>query len=209
MINENIWDYRADVFRPTTDFDDLLRMVAMHFKMYSKAVNFVGPWVAKQSDTMFIVPDRAQVKEAINVGHPLVNFKTESMMTDSIIDFISTTKGRRALIQPHVSTHHSIQLHESLFTISRVTDKIQLRDDRSIRRPSTLHKIEIMGIEEPVYVENLRPPVNFKYMIIRPKLGKHNMPSVNRWEVLFFKNPQQYLINHADSSLNPRYAGII
>jgi hypothetical protein len=46
-------------------------------------------------------------------------------------------------------------------------------------------------------------------MIIRPKLGKHNMPSVNRWEVLFFKNPQQYLINHTDSSLNPKYAGII
>jgi len=209
MVNENIWDYRSDVFRSTTDFDDLLKMVAIHFKMYSKAVSFVGPWVAKQSDAMFLIPERSQVKEAINVAHPLVNFKTESMMMDAVIDFISSTKGRRALIQPHVSTHHSVQLHESLFKISKVVDKIQLRDDRSIRRPANLHRIDIVGIEDPIYIENLRPPVHFKYMIVRPKLGKHNMPSVNRWEVLFFKNQQQYLINHTDSSLNPKYAGII
>ena len=209
-MNENKWDYRLDVFRPTTDFDDLLKMVVVNFQMYEKATKFVGPWVAKQSSSMFLVPDRSQVKAAISVNHPLVNFKTESAMIESVIEFIQTTKGTRALILPHVSTHHSVQLHESLFRISKENSKIVIRDDKQIRKLSNLHKIEIVGIDEPIYIENLKISTSqIKHLIIRPKLGKHNMPSVNRWEILIFKKSQPYLLDHVDSSLNPRYAGML
>lgn len=210
MDNENIWDYRTDAFRTTTDFDDLLKSVAIHFKMYSNVVSFVGPWVAKQNETMFIVPERQQIKDLVSMKHPLVSYKTESAITESVINFIETTKGRRALIQPHISSHHSIQLHESLFEISKLENKITLRDDRGLRKPAQVHQIKVYGIDEPIFVENLRIPISqCKYIILRPKLGKHNMPSVNRWEVLIFKKQQPYLINHTDSSLNPRYSGVL
>jgi hypothetical protein len=63
MTNEETtWDCKLDAFRPINDYSDLIRIVACYYEMYSKAVEFVGPWIAKQRGGTFLPPDRDQVK---------------------------------------------------------------------------------------------------------------------------------------------------
>jgi hypothetical protein len=126
--------------------------------------------------------------------------------------FLMKTRGKRTLIQPNPSSHHSAQFPSGTFTITSVNDKKpSLRDDKSVRKEAkTLHKIEFFGAEYPVYIENLTIPVDqINFVIVRPKLGKLGTPCTNRWEVLLFKKQHGYLVDHVDSNLNPRWSGIM
>lgn len=204
------WSGRTDFFRPTTGFADLMKIVACNYELYSKAYTFVGPWIAKQTATNFMAPDKDEIRAGVGKPRPCISDSTYSRFVDAVFDFTLKSKGMKALILPNPTTHHSAQFPAGTFTITQVTEPVTLRDDRGIRRPvRTIHAIEFFGADGPVYVENIPvQPSHVKYIIIRPKLGKLGTPSVNKWEILFFKNQHAYMIEHVDSNLNPRWAGI-
>jgi hypothetical protein len=89
---------------------------------------------------------------------------------------------------------------------------LALRDDKGPKQHSKgpIYKLELYGAENPVYLENLMiPPEQIQFLILRPKLGKLGTPSTSRWEVLLYKKPMGYLVEHVDSDLNPRWSGIL
>ena len=207
------WNAKLDAYRPTSDFSDLLKIVACYYEMYSKAATFLGPWIAKQhGKDFFIPPDKDQLKEALGKERPAISFRARSAFVEALQQFLIRNKGKKTLITPNPSSHHSAQFPSGTFTISKVSSPIALRDDRGPRAATKgpLYKIELLGSESPIYVENLTIPAEqIGFMIVRPKLGKLGTASVNRWEVLMFKTPYGYLVEHVDSNLNPRYSGIM
>ena len=213
MIDEtNRWNAKLDVYRPVADFTDLLKIVACYYDMYNRASTFVGPWIAKQHGMMFLVPTKEQINDALGKDRPAISFRARSSFIESLIQFMVKTKGKKTLITPNPSTHHSAQFPTGTFSISKVTEKFPvLRDDRVIRKEAkTLHKIEFAGADEPVYVENLQlPPEQIQFIIVRPKLGKLGTASTSKWEVLLYKRGHGFLVDHVDSDLNPRYSGIM
>jgi hypothetical protein len=209
------WNAKHDVFRPRTEFNDLLRIVACYYEMYSRACEFLGPWIAKQhGNSIFIPPDADQLKAALGRERPALSFRARSSFVSAIIQFLAKTKGKKMLIAPSPTSHHSAQFPSGTFQVTMVqaSDMVQLRDDtKTVRKPTkTLHRIEFAGAEEPVYVENLNIPTDqIKFIILRPKLGKLGTPSASRWEVLLYKRDHGYLVQHVDSHLNPRWSGIM
>lgn len=206
------WNVKHDVFRTTTEFTDLLKIVACYYEMYSKAVTFIGPYIAKQGTTFF-PPDRDQLKAALGKERPAISFRARSAFVESVIRYISATKGKRTLISPNPSSHHSAQFPAGTFSIKRLDMSLALRDDKGPRQPERrgpIYKLELYGAETPVYLESLMiPPEQIQFLILRPKLGKLGTPSTSRWEVLLYKKPMGYLVEHVDSDLNPRWSGIL
>lgn len=204
------WDAKHDVFRPQNDFSDLLKIVACYFEMYTKASSFLGPWIAKQHGMTFLIPDRERIKEALGKERPAISFKARSAFIESLVNFLIRTKGKKTLVTPNPSSHHSAQFPLGTFKISSVQEKPKLRDDKSIRSEArTIHKIEFANASDPVYVENLSiAPDKVQFVIIRPKLGKLGTASTSRWEVLLYKNAYGYMVEHVDSFLNPRFSGV-
>lgn len=206
------WNAKHDAYRPTTEFTDLLRIVAAYYEMYGRAVSFVGPYISKQkSATIFIPPDKEDIKSAIGKTRSTISFRAVSSFVESLHRFFYKSKGKKALIEPSPTTHHSAQFPQGTFEITKVSDAVQLRDDKGPRQAAkNLFKIELFGADAPIYVENLLIPVDqVKFIIIRPKLGRLGSPSVSRWEVLFYRAAHGYIIDHVDSNLNPRWAGIM
>lgn len=209
--NDNPWTAKHDVYRPTTDFSDLLKIVSCYYEMYSRCVTFMGPWIAKQHGIAFLPPEKEDIKAALGKERPYVSFRARSAFIEAVVQHTTRTRGKKALITPSQSTHHSAQFPSGTFQITQVLeDKPTLRDDKSIRsNAKVLHRIDFFAAEQPVFIENLRfPPEQIRFIIVRPKLGKLGMPSVNRWEVLLYKQQHGYLVEHVDSNLNPRWAGI-
>lgn len=189
------WNARCDLIRPLNNYDDLLRVVSAYYEMYEKGARYLAPYMSRQNSSQFpfLPPDKDQVKEGVgkvrNVIHPVIY----NSYLNELINFATKWKGKRALIQPHQTTHHSAQFSEGTFHIKKVGSK---------------HEITVFGVDEPFYVDRLQlTPEQVKFIIIRPKLGKLGTASVLKWEVLFFKNNFNYLIDHVDSDLNPTYAG--
>jgi len=212
-MNKSVEYYSAKcaVVRPTLEFSDLLKIVAAHFDMYSRAATFAGPWIARQSSSMFLVPDREQVKAALGPERAGVCFRARSAFIDALLSFMQEHKGKKTLITPNPSTHHSAQFPAGTFEISLDPHPPALVDDRGPRKKSgPVHKIEFAGSPSPVWVENLQlTPEQVKFIILRPRMGRLGTASVNRWEVLVFKSAHGWLIEHADSMHNPRFSGII
>lgn len=210
--NQEKWTAKIDVYRQTTNFSDLMRIVGAHYELYTKAVQFVGPWISKQNGNMlpFMVPDKEEIKQAVGKPRSIINFLSYTAFIDGVHKFLLSTKGKKTLITPNPTTHHSAQFPAGSFEIKRVDTK-PLRDDKGIRtNAKSLHKIEFAGSEEPVYIENLQlDPDSIQHVILRPKLGKLGTPSATRWEVLLFRNKVGYLVTHVDSELNPRWSGIM
>jgi hypothetical protein len=204
------WSAKHDAFRTTTEFMDLLRIVTCYYEMYSRATTFVGPWIAKQQPTMFLIPERDQIKSALGRERPEFSFRARSAFIESIIQFLAATKGKKTLIHPTPSSHHSAQFPCGTFEIKMVQGaKPLLRDEKAERRSvKTLHQITVAGSDDPIFVENLSiPPEQVKFIILRPKMGRLGMPSTSKWEVLLYKKQHGYLVEHTDSELNPRHAG--
>jgi len=209
----NHWNAKLDVYRSTTDFSDLLKIVACYYEQYSRASTFIGPWIAKQfGNAMFFAPSKEQLDSALGTQRSAISFRARSAFIDSLIGYLSKNKGKKTLITPSPSSHHSAQFPSGTFSISEVVDKRpQLRDDRALRKESkVLHRIEFANATSPVFVENLMiPPDQINFVIVRPKLGKLGTASTTRWEVLLYKRHHSYIIEHVDSQLNPKYSGIM
>lgn len=208
-VEEQRWNAKHDVFRQTTEFTDLLKIVACYYEMYSRAAMFVGPWVAKQHGIAFLPPEREQIKAALGKERPAISLRARLSFIEAVITHLTVSRGRKTLITPDPSSHHSAQFPAGTFAISSVSTPVVLRDDRAIRKATkTVHKIEFAGAEAPVFVEDLRiPPDQINFVILRPKLGKLGTASTNKWEVLLFKKQIGYMVDHVDSTLNPRWAG--
>jgi hypothetical protein len=209
MTNEETtWDCKLDAFRPINDYSDLIRIVACYYEMYSKAVEFVGPWIAKQRGGTFLPPDRDQVKTFLGKERPPMSFRAKSCFIDSLIVFLRNNKGKKTLITPSPSSHHSAQFPRGTFEITLANEPI-FNASRRISINSKVYRIEFEGADTPIYVENLKfNPNDIKFLILRPKLGKLGMPNILRWEILFYKKDHGYIIDHTDSHLNPKWSGI-
>lgn len=214
MTDDTIrWNARHDALRSTTDFSDLMKIVATYYEMYSRAVTFVGPWIAKQaSATFFLLPDKDTIKVALGKERSSMSFRARSAFIDALVIHMFKHKGKKTLINPNPSSHHSAQFPEGTFQITKIALPVALRTDKvteSISRGPQF-KIEFFGSEEPVYVTDLKiPPDQVKFIILRPKLGKLGMPSTSKWEVLLYKQQHGYLVDHVDSDLNPRWSGVM
>lgn len=214
MDNNTLYpDSKIDAFRTTMEFTDLLRIVAGHYDMYSKAVEIVGPVISKQFGAMIFVPPNKEELDRQISGRGVAS-RTKSAFIDSLVNHLVKTKGKKALIYPSPTTHHSAQFPSGTFSISKVDNsagKIELKDIKYPRaKQKILFKIELAGADAPLYVEKLPIPIDqINFLIIRPKLGKLGTSSVNKWEVLFYKKRYNYIVDHIDSTLNPRFAGIM
>jgi hypothetical protein len=186
------WNVRLDAF--TEDgFNSLSNLVYHHFRVYESLEKYLGPYNARQRASSFPykAPNKEALEEAVKSGQ--MNYFSYSSLINNTIRFCEQSKGMKCLPAPHPTTIHSIQLPQPAFEITEADtgDKI----------------ISIAGIKETITVKKLMAPSDFKFIIIRPKLSKLGTPSANNWEVLFFKAPFGYIVDWADSNVNPRWAG--
>ena len=194
-MNEPQWRARLNLIRETTEYADLLSIVSHHFRMYSSAEAFLGPYNAQQrSNLIYVPPSREQLHELVKQGS--VNNITYAAFLASLMRFCEHTKGTRALPAPHPSTVHSIQLPEPAFSLTQAPTGSRIAS----------HELTIPGAE-PVYVQGVRNTDSVKFVIVRPKLGRNGSPMVREWEVLLFDSNFGYLPTWTDSSMNPRWSG--
>lgn len=205
------WDAKSDVFRSTSDFSDLLKIVSAYYDMYSKIADFIGPWIAKQRGMIFLSPEKEQLKTILGKDRPSISFRAKSAFLDSLIYFLDKHKGHKTLITPNPSTHHSAQFPEGTFEVKEVKQQVFARVGKNIK-PLTgkIYEIYFAGAEFPVYVQNPRIPLEqVKFIILRPKMGKLGTANVSKWEVLLYRRKINYIVDHVDSNVNPRFSGII
>lgn len=191
------WNVRLDASRPADEpgFTDLIPLVAHHYGLHVQAAEFIGPYNARQRSSTsmhYTAPSKEQLKEVIRQGS--VNDFSYMSFINSLIKFCEATKGNRAIPTPHPSVIHSIQLPAPAFTI------------QAERGSDTL--IQIINVKVPLLVKGLRNPELAKFIIVRPKLSKLGTASARNWEVLFFNQNLGYIPDWADTTINPRWAGI-
>lgn len=189
------WTVRLDATRPPAEpgFHDLIPLIGHHYKLHVQAVEFLGPYNAKQRgpNRAYLAPSRDQLKQAIRRG--AVNDFTYSAFIGSLERFCETTKGARALPTPHPSVIHSIQLPLPAFELVQAAGGDTM--------------VKLIGVEVPLLVKGLRSPTDVKFIIVRPKLSKLGTASAKNWEVLFFNQAIGYIPEWADTTLNPRFSG--
>jgi hypothetical protein len=171
----------------------------------------MGPWIAKQNGNAMLSPNKEVIAAAVGKPRSVISQGTYSKFIDSLFDFAIRSNGRRAMITPNPTTHHSAQFSTGAFKISKCEKSTVLRDDKGTRRPQkTLHELNVFGADAPLFIENLGvDPDKIKFVILRPKLGKLGTASVTRWEALLFTSKTDYMVEHTDSDYNPRYSGIL
>lgn len=190
------WNVRLDAGRPATEpgFSDLIPVVGHHYKMHEKAAEVLGPYNAKQrSATHYMPPSKDLLKQLIPQGR--VNDFSYMAFLASLERFCQVNKGLRALPTPHPSVIHSIQLPLPAFELSPGGGGDTM--------------IKLAGVETPLVVRGLRDTSDIRFIIVRPKLSKLGTASAKNWEVLFFRQQVGYIPDWADTSLNPRYAGVM
>ena len=103
----NKWNAIHDAYRPTTNFSDLLKIVACYYEMYSKATTFIGPWISKQFGGVFFPPTKEQLEAALGTQRPSISFRARAAFISSVISYLEKTKGKKTMIYPSPSSHHS------------------------------------------------------------------------------------------------------
>jgi len=198
---------KIDVYRPGGDYSDLLKIIACYYEMYARAVEFVGPWIAKQHGAgIFVCPEREQLRVALGKERPTIHPRVRSAFIDAVLKFLERSRGRSTLITPSPSSHHSAQFPEGTFEIRTVT--AETAPEIQIKNGHELYQINFSASTQPVFFQAQR--FNYKeirFIILRPKLGKLGSPSAIKWETLLFKHPIGYLVDHTDSHINPSYSG--
>ena len=210
-VNTPRWAARLDAFKSTKDpgFQDYIRIVAAYYEMYEKGYRFMGPWIARQIGNTLpsIPPDPATITNCIGKPRSVIHTFAYNAFVDALHRFAATSKGKRQLISPDQSSHHSAQFPRGTFSIERV-ENVQLAGHH-VGGHKSLHAIQIFGAGSPIYVKDLQLNIDeIGFIIVRPKLGKLGTASAMNWEVLFFRTPHGYLIDHTDSNLNPRWSGL-
>ena len=191
--------YRADFIKQNSkDYTDLLKIVASNYEMYERGYNLISPWISRQVDSIVPIMPPSAVEISASLGKPraCIHPKNAAAYSEALSKFaLEAKKTRRQLIHPNPSTHHSAQFAKGTFSIERL---------------GTGYKLQIFGCSDNIIVKDVKIKLEgCQFIIIKPKLGKLGTASINRWEVLFFQDNHGYLINHTDSDLNPRFAGII
>jgi len=189
------WSVRLDAHcPPNSDFHELENMVASHFRVHQSIDSFLGPYNARQrnSGSLYQTPERETIKQLVKQGG--MNDFSYNAMLHGVMRFCDTYKGLKALPAPHPSTIHSIQLPQPAFELKQ----------RGLET-----EIHVIGVNTPIIVKGLHEIETVKFLIIRPKLSKLGTASSSNWEVLFFRQNFGFIPEWADSSLNPRYSGII
>lgn len=201
--------YRTDILRTTDSYDDLGKQLVITHKTYAEIENHVAPFVSRNAGNgMFVLTKEwinAKVKNAYGMNVFMYN-----RMLDAVEKFFIEFKNSRRLPSPHIISHRSIHFSEGLFEITQVDTQDYLnqtiRKDRRFK-VNTVHKIEVAGLK-PFYIENMRNG-NYKYLVLRPKLGKSGGFSIDRWEILLYHVNFGYNVTHIDTDKNPRYNGTI
>jgi hypothetical protein len=205
------WAAKHDLYRTAQhpDFGDLLKVVAAYYELYYRAAEYVAPYISRQasSNLPFMPPERDELRTAIGKVRPQLSARAHSAFLEAICSHLARSKGRRTMITPNPTTHHSAQFPASTFDLRKVQDKSEVQLHRHSAL-GELHSLTVFGGEAPVYIEGLKLPTEaVQFIIVRPKLGKLGTASVDRWEVLLYRQPHGYLVDHVDSDLNPRYSG--
>lgn len=199
--------YRTDIVRKNNDYNDLGNAVVATYKTYFDVERVVAPYIAKYADDGFILTKDWIQERSRNFG---MNRIMHAKMMEGVERFFLKNHGKRRLPSPHIISHRSVHYLEGMFTIEPDNLQNYLNDtvDR-IRnfKVKSVHKISIDGLD-PIYVENMRPG-HYKYLMLRPKLGKSGTPSVDKWEVLLSTENSGYMIDHIDTDKNPRYNGTL
>jgi len=206
---------RKDALRISNEnFTDLERLVVLTFDLYKKIHRVATPYIARQLGSgVFIPPSRELFSENIRVSNNLLESALFSKMVSSTIDFYSKNKGKKQLVEPHPSLHHSVQFSGNQFRLTEVENTKAIANSLNKKfnyEVKSLLQLEILdqGNIKPIYFDNLKLE-KFDYLILRPKMGKTGVPVVKYWEALFYRQSHGYLIDHVDSEINPRYCGII
>lgn len=214
--NEKPYALRKDALRiQNEDFGDLEKLVVLTFDLYKKIHRVAAPYNSRQQGLdVYIPPNRELFTRNIRISNnSLLESTLFSKMMNSTIDFYTKNKGKKNLVEPHPSLHHSVQFQSNHFrltevenvkAISSVLNKKFNQEVKSLIRLDILDHGEI----KPIYFDNMKLD-KFEYLILRPKMGKTGVPVVKYWEALFFRKPYHYIIDHVDSEMNPRYCGII
>lgn len=211
------WAARLDVLRPLDhhSFDDLGRIVATYYEMYSRVSAFLGPWNAKQVGSTFPyqAPEREQLRQVLGKPRPWVSDRAHTALIEAAVNFCTATKGRRQLVTPSPVTHHSAQFARSAFSVRTVGDTMNFYRAPGTRVPDAIKvcwELQLAGASSAIYVENAPlKPEDVGFIILRPRLGKLGTPNLSRWEVLLYRQSLGYLIEHVDSEMNPRYCGTL
>lgn len=190
------WAARCDARTESGDYNDFLRAVASSYEMYDKGYRILSPWISRSRDATLAIPPDKQTLANATKPRSNVSHLVHTSFVDALYDFALQSKGKRQMINPDPATHHSAQFVKGTF---------RLEANGGYETHVYLH-----GCSEPLIVSGLqlsRESVSF--IIVRPKLGKLGTASATNWEVLFFKQSLGFQIDHADSNLNPRWAGIM
>lgn len=212
--SHNEWAQRSDVFRTKNvrTFNDILGIIDGTYRVYTRLYETIGPWNAKQASSNFpyMPPTREFIQEMVKRKPNVLSDFIFNSMISSTIKFCETHKGKRQLITPHPSSHHSAHFPEGTFSVKRITSNFpELSKTNNLHfKPTNMGVITLEGIKEPIYVENIKER-KFRYLIVRPKLGKLGTANVDNWEVLLFTKNYGFNLDHCDSNLNPRYSGLL
>lgn len=185
------WAARFDAHRESGDYNDLLRLIASSYDMYDRGYKILGPWINRSRDANIAIPPDKQTLAQATKPRSNVSHLVHNSFVDALYNFALQSKGKRQMINPDPATHHSAQFIKGTFTIKG-------------------NEVHLFGCSEPLIVSGSQLlSESISFIIVRPKLGKLGTASVKNWEILFYKQPHGYLIDHVDSNLNPRWSGIM
>lgn len=208
---------RYDIFRPQgKTFDDLGIMISNTYNVYCRIEQFIAPYNARQISTNmpYIQPREDVLREIIGKKPNLLDDRIFDSMITSTLNFCGEWGIRKQLPTPHPVTHHSAHFLPGMFSFLNVSsDKWAdiIPQDYKSYRPSFIHEIHLKGIINPIYIENYRPNIQYKYLIVRPKISKSGGSSVLQWEAVLSKQSKYgFAIDNIDSpKINPRFAGVM
>ena len=195
-VNGPKWSARLDARTASGSYSDPLRIVASSFELYQRGFHFIAPWINRSRDAaMPVPPSKEAMTQALGKPRAAIHPIVHRSFVDALYAFACSSKGKRQMINPDPTTHHSAQFQRGTFSITQVADE---------------HHINLFGCSEPMIVSGLKlQSDSVGFIIVRPKLGKLGTPSVKNWEILFYRTPLGYQIDHVDSNLNPRWSGIM
>jgi hypothetical protein len=148
---------------------------------------------------MVIPPDKDSITKSLGKPRSSIHHIAHKSFVDALYEFAAKSKGKRQLINPDPATHHSAQYPAGTFSLEVLGEGSSLTIG-----------VNLFGCSEKLIVSGFKlKPSEISFIIVRPKLGKLGTASALNWEVLFYRNNHGFLIDHVDSNLNPRYAGIM
>jgi hypothetical protein len=202
--------YRTDIVRVSNRYDDLANQVVVTYKTYAEIESKTSSLVARNSDNTGFFLTKDWLDDMVGKNRYGMNSVMYRRLLESVEKFYLKNKSTKRLPIPHVISHRSAHFGEGLFAVTQVDHEKYLEATKSRVRNfkvSSVHKLEIDGLG-PFYIENMRTG-SYKYLIVRPKLGKSGAPMPDRWEVLLFTENLGYNVSHIDTEKNPRYNGSI